>query len=372
VKRGSALRVKLGSSTGRRMLVDTSLIRLGQALRTRLVKLLSPQAQLELVTNIENWLTRQAVRVVASLDIPDLIDSGVIDLDDLAARVGADRDALARLSRHLVSRGVFTQPTPSTLGLTDVGKLLRSDEPSGRHEYFQLSGVLPRFEAALAGMMHSVRTGEPAYAHVHGEGLWQQMGKDPLLTASFDAEMNRHAKSIGPALAELYDWRGVSRIADVGGGSGELLRTVLDHHRAATGTVIEFADAVQRARNAMNDAGFADRCQVVEADFFDHVPAVADAYLLSWILHDWDDERAVAILRHCRAAAGTQGRVLVIEKPYDLASDSTLDIRMLVFFGARERTRQEYETLATRSGLRVQSWTPLVSGFSVMDCRPTG
>ena len=217
MKRDSTLRVQLGSSTGRRMLVDTSLIRLGQAVRTRLVKLLSPQAQLELVTNIENWLTRQAVRVVASLDIPDLIDSGVTDLDDLAARVGTDRDALARLSRHLVSRGVFTQPTPSTLGLSDVGKLLRSNEPSGRHEYFQLSGVLPRFEAALAGMMYSVRTGEPAYAHVHGEGLWQQMAKDPLLTASFDAEMNRHAKSIGPALAELYDWRGSWRVSRMSG-----------------------------------------------------------------------------------------------------------------------------------------------------------
>ena len=334
--------------------------------------MLSPQAQLELVTNIENWLTRQAVRVVVSLGIPDLIAAGVTDMDDLATRVGADRDALARLSRHLVSRGVFTQPTPSTLGLTTVGELLRSHAPGGRHEYFQLTGVLPRFESALAGMMYSVKTGEPAYAHVHGEGLWQQMGKDPLLTASFDAEMNRHARGIGPALAEFYDWQGVSRIADVGGGSGELLRIVLARHSEATGTVIEFADAVQRARDAMNDSGFADRCRVVEADFFDHVPAVADAYLLSWILHDWDDEQAVAILRNCRAAAGTQGRVLVIEKPYDLASDTNLDIRMLVFFGARERTRQEYEALAARSELRVASWTRLVSGFYVMDCRPAG
>jgi hypothetical protein len=331
--------------------------------------MLSPSTQLELVTNIENWLTRQAVRVVASLDIPDLIDAGVTDVGDIASRVGADGDAFARLSRHLVNRGVFTQPTPSTLGLTEVGKLLRSNAPGGRHEYFQLSGVLPRFEAALAEMMYSVRTGQPAYEHVHGEGLWQQMGNDPLLTASFDAEMNRHAKDIGPALAQLYDWHGVSRIADVGGGSGELLRIVLDHLPDATGTVIEYADAVQRARNAMTDAGFGSRCQVVEGDFFDRIPAVADAYLLSWILHDWDDEHAVTILRNCGAAAGTQGRVLVIEKPYDLALDSALDIRMLVFFGARERTRQEYESLVIRSGLRVRSWTPLASGFHVMDCR---
>ncbi len=333
---------------------------------------LPPRTQLELVTNVGNLLTRQAVRVVASLGIPDLIAAGVTELDDLAAQVGADRDALFRLSRHLVRRGIFTQPTPSTLGLTAVGELLLSDDSSGRHQYFQLSGVLPRFESALAGMMHSVLTGEPAYAHIHGAALWQQMGDDPLLTASFDAEMNSHARQIGPAFAAHYDWQGVARIADVGGGSGALLRILLDHLRDSNGTVIEFADAAQRARDAVNDAGFADRCQVVEADFFDHVPAVADTYLLSWILHDWDDEDAVTILRHCRMAAGPHGRVLVIEKPYDLASDSDLDIRMLVFFGARERTRQEYEMLAERSGLRVESWTSLVSGFSVMDCRPVG
>jgi len=363
-------RLRLRSPSGRRALAKAVLVHLGQALRARLITFLPPRTQLELVTNVGNLLTRQAVRVVTSLDIPDLIAAGVTEVDDLAAHVGADRDALRRLSHRLVRRGVFTQPTPSTLGLTAVGELLRSNEPSSRHQYFQLTGVGPRFESALAGMMHSVLTGEPAYARIHGAGLWQQMADDPLLTASFDAEMNNHARQIGPALAAHYDWRGVARIADVGGGSGALLRILLDQLPGPSGTVIEFADAAQRARDAVNDSGFADRCQVVEADFFDHVPAVADAYILSWILHDWDDEDAVTILRHCRIAAGPQGRVLVVEKPYDIASDSDLDIRMLVFFGARERTRQEYETLAARSGLRVQSWTPLVSGFSVVDCRP--
>ncbi len=363
-------RLQLRSSAGRRALAKSVVVQVALALRARLVTFLPPRTQLELVTNVGNLLTRQAVRVVASLDIPDLIAAGITEVDDLAAQVGADRDALRRLSRHLVRRGIFTQPTPSSLGLTAVGELLLSSAPGGRHQYFQLSGVLPRFESALAGMMHSVLTGEPAYAYIHGAGLWEQMGGDPLLTASFDAEMNSHARQIGAALAAHYDWRGVSRIGDVGGGSGALLRILLDHLHDASGTIIEFADAAQRARDAVNDTGFADRCQVVEADFFDHVPAVADAYLLSWILHDWDDDDAVTILRHCRRAASPQGRVLVIEKPYDLAADSDLDIRMLVFFGARERTRREYEMLAVRSGLRVESWTPLVSGFSVMDCRP--
>jgi len=329
-----------------------------------------PMEQLDEVTNVRNLVTRQAVRVVASLGIPDLIAAGVTDLDDLAGRVGANRDALFRLSRHLVNRGVFTSPTSSTLGLTAVGELLRSNEPNGQHLHFQITAKASRFEAALAGMMHSVLTGEPGYASVHGMELWQQVGKEPLLAASFDADMNIHAREVGPVLAEHYDWAGVARIADVGGGSGELLRGVLGHHPAMTGAVIEYTDVARRAGKAMDDAGFAHRCDVVEADFLERVPAVADAYLLSWILHDWNDEQAVTILRHCRVAAGSQGRVLVIEQPYDLEPDSDQDLRMLVLLGGRERTQREYEMLADASGLRVESWTPLVSGFSVMDCRP--
>jgi 2,7-dihydroxy-5-methyl-1-naphthoate 7-O-methyltransferase len=365
------LRSLLRSSAGRRKLADAVLVRLNQGLRARLLASM-PMEHLEDVTNVRNLVTRQAVRVVASLGIPDLIAAGITDLDALAVHVGADGDAFRRLSRHLVNRGVFTAPTSSTLGLTAVGELLRSGEKNGRHLYFQVTGVAPRFEAALAGMMHSVLTGEPAYAHIHGEELWQQLEKEPLLAASFDADMNIHAREVGPVLAQHYDWTGVTRVADVGGGSGELLRSLLTHLPAMTGTVIEFADVARRARKAMDDAGFASRCDVVEADFLERVPAVADAYLLSWILHDWKDEQAVTILRHCRAAAGSDGRVLVIEQSYDLVADSGLDLRMLVFFGARERTRQEYEMLAKAAGLRVVSWTPLVSDFSVMDCRPVG
>jgi 2,7-dihydroxy-5-methyl-1-naphthoate 7-O-methyltransferase len=365
------VQARLRSSAGRRQLVDALLVRLSHALHARLLAS-APADRLEEITNVDNLVTRQAVRVVASLGVPDLIAAGVKDVDELVARVGADRDAFVRLARHLVNRGVFTAPTSSTLGLTTVGELLRSNDPHGRHLYFQITGKASRFEAALTGMMHSVLTGEPAYASIHGEELWEQMGKEPLLAASFDADMNVHAREVGPGLAEQYDWAGVSRVADVGGGSGELLRSVLGRHPTMTGTVIEYTDVARRAGKAMADAGFAGRCEVAEANFLEHVPAVADAYLLSWILHDWNDEQAVTILRNCSVAAGRHGRILVIEQPYDLEPESDQDLRMLVYIGGRERTRKEYETLATAGGLRVESWTELVSGFSVMDCRPVG
>ena len=141
----SRAHVQLRSSTGRRALRDAVLMRLGSAIHIALVRRTSPLTQLELATNNENWVTTQAVRVVATLDIPDLIAAGVTELDDLATRVEVDRDALSRLSRHLVGRGIFVQTTPSSVGLTPVGELLRSGNPSGRHQYFQLTGITAAF-----------------------------------------------------------------------------------------------------------------------------------------------------------------------------------------------------------------------------------
>ena len=166
-----------------------------------------PQARLEHVTDVGNLLTRQAVRVVASLDIPDLIADGVTGLDELAARVGVDRNALARLARHLVNRGVFTQPTPSTLGLTDVGELLRSSSAGGQYRHFQLSGVVPRSRRRWPPWSSRCAPANRRIPAVHGATLWNQMATDPLLTASFDVEMSNHAREIGPSLADRYDGR---------------------------------------------------------------------------------------------------------------------------------------------------------------------
>jgi SAM-dependent methyltransferase len=322
-------------------------------------------------THIRTYITRQAVRVAVTLDLPDLIASGVTELDELASRSGSNRDALGRLARHLVNQGIFTSSTGSSVGLTAVGEILRSGDPSGRNLAFHQSAAAPRFEAAVADLMHSVLTGEPSYARVHGEEFWQQLSKEPMIAAAFDSDMTLHARALGPRLVENYNWSGIGRIADVGGGSGELLRNILARLPRISGVVIEFADAARRARNAGVNKEVEGRYEVYEANFLEDVPAVADVYLLSWILHDWDDEPAAVILRNCRKALAEHGRILIIEKPYDIGRDSTLDLLMLAYFGGRERTRDEYEVLASNCGLKVASWTPLADGFYLMDCRPT-
>lgn len=363
VKFGRALKMSK-TSAGRRKLADAGFDRL----RRRFGTCPTPFQYLNDVTGLPNLVTRQAVRVVTTLGLPDLIASGIIDIGELAERCEVDQSALGRVADHLVKQGILASSTSGKVRLTAVGELLCSGHPDGRDLFFQLGAASPRLEAALGDLMYSVRTGKPAYERVHGAEMWDQMAEDRLLTASFDAMMVEHARTIGPGFVENYDWRGISQVADIGGGTGELIGQVLRQFTNMRGMIVEFADAVVRAQTNMEMSGLSDRCAVVQGDFLKAVPPGADAYILSWILHDWDDERAKIILENCRSAAGAKGRILLIEKPFDQEEDTDLDIRMLVFYGGRERTRQELEDLSRSTGLRPTSWTNIGSGFWVMEC----
>lgn len=359
----------LGSPAGRRRLVQVAVALGTEELRRRF---LHPDAleRLEQGTRLRNLVTKEAVGVIVALGIPDLVAAGTGTVAALADKTGADPDALGRVLRHLVANGILVEREPGVVALSDAGELLRSDHPDGQATFFQRDAVVARFEQALSGMLHSVMTGQSAYASVHGEDLWEQVARDPLMAASFDVEMVRHARSIGPVLAERYDWSEIATVIDVGGGTGALLRELLVRHQRMRGTVLEYADAAARARRAIDGAALGDRMGVVEASFLEAVPHGADAYLLSWILHDWNDDSAVTILERCREAAARSGRVLVIEQPLDVSHNTDLDLRMLVYFGGRERTKAEYEALSRRAGLSRRSWTELSDGFSVMDARP--
>jgi SAM-dependent methyltransferase len=349
------------SPAGRRQLLG--------AVRSRLGGGRTPAQRLSDVTTPHNVITLEAVRVVVTLGIPDLVGSAPTDIDELASRVGANADALHRVLRHLIERGLLVETKPGQVRLTDAGALLQTGHPESRNAVFQLG--VQYFEAALKDLMHSVRTGEPAFERVNGMPPWQLMAENPQVAASFDHQMNSHARALAPELLRVYDWSGITHIVDVGGGSGQLLRLLLRALPGVKGTLVEYADAAKRAQAVLaSDDAVAGRCTVVEADFFVSVPSGGDAYVLSWILHDWADAQAEQILRKCAEAAAPTGRVLVVEKPLDVMPDTEMDLRMLVFYGGRERDRTEYESLAQRGGLTVASWTTLPSGFSVMDCRP--
>ncbi|MPY95931.1 MAG: hypothetical protein GEV08_23605, partial [Acidimicrobiia bacterium] len=152
-------------------------------------------------------------------------------------------------------------------------------------------------DQAWAGLGHTIRTGEPGYALVHGQGFWDHLGADAGLAASFDAYMQRGTEQWAPAAAALPIWPQHGSVADVGGGIGLLLAAVLDQHAGLRGILVELAGTAERGQELLADRGLGDRAEVLVGSFFDALPAGADVYVLSHILHDWPDEDALRILR---------------------------------------------------------------------------
>ncbi len=252
------------SASGRRQLGRRAARRALTTVQRRLRGPRSPAQVLAEVTTPQNLVTLEAVRAVVTLGIPDLVASGVTGVDELAVRAGANADALQRVLHHLAERELILETGPGRVELTDAGRLLVAGHPDSRNAAFQLG--MQFFEAALREMLHSIRTGEPAFERANGAPPWRLMAQHPQMAASFDNDMNVHARSLAPELLAAYDWSGLARLVDVGGGSGELLRQLLPALPGVEGTIVEYADAATRAAAAVaGDPALAGRCTVVES-----------------------------------------------------------------------------------------------------------
>jgi hypothetical protein len=215
-----------------------------------------------------------------------------------------------------------------------------------------------------------VRTGEPAWEQVFGQPFWAYLDANPAISASFDATM---AVDTGDAaVADGYDWTAVRHVADIGGGTGTLIAEVLRRNPGLRGTLADLPETAARARRYLAGLGLDGRCDVVGQSFFDPLPAGADVYLLSRIIHDWDDAAATAILRRCAEAAGGDGRVLMIESAAagDPAGFAEMNLRMLVLSAGRERTVEDYAALADGAGLRVAAVHDLTDRQVIIECVP--
>lgn len=318
-------------------------------------------------------ITPMAVRAAATLGVADPMAQGPVRADELAQRLGCDTEALTRMLRHLVAHGVFAEPDPRSFALNRVAELLRSDHPSGMGVQLDLDGFGGQMDLAFAGILHTLRTGEPAWESVFGAPFWRYLDAHPAMSESFDAMMASGPEYVADAM-EAYDWSTAQHVVDVGGGTGALLAAILESAPQARGTLVDLPDTGARAREYLATRRLDGRCDVVAQSFFDQLPRGGDVYVLSGVIHDWPDQEATAILRRCAEAAGDEGRIVILEghgsEGGDPAMFAEMDLRMLVLVGGRERNIEGYTALALKAGLSVAEVHPTPLGQVGIECIP--
>jgi hypothetical protein len=280
---------------------------------------------------------------------------------EVAAAVGADAAALTRVLRGLALEDVVAEED-GRFALTPIGEQLERLAGAAR-----VRGAL--YYHGAEGLLEAVRSGGTAFERVHGASFFAHLDAHPADEAAFEASMAARSRQEAGDVVAAYDFSTIGTLVDVGGGRGVLLAAILDAVPGLRATLVDRADAVAAAREHLGA-----RAECVEADFFDAVPADADAYMLSRVLHDWDDEDARRILSVCRAALPSHGRLLVVdailpERAKDGPAAIRMDLHMLLLLGARERTEAEFRALLSSAGFEVRGVfaTRSPAGLSVIE-----
>jgi hypothetical protein len=227
---------------------------------------------------------------------------------------------------------------------------------------------------AWGQLLHSIQTGQPAFDHVFQVPLFEYLAGDPEKGKLFDEAMTGIHGRETAAMLNAYDFTGIGTLADIGGGSGEVISSVLSRHANMSGILFDQDAVIERSRLNLERAGLSGRCRAVGGTFFESVPAGADAYLLRHIIHDWDDDRSITILRNCRTAMGARGKLLVVEGIVPPGNGAPLtkffDLAMMVLPGGMERTEEEYRRLFDAAGFRLTRIVPTASWISVLEGEP--
>jgi SAM-dependent methyltransferase len=315
----------------------------------------------------------QAIHVAATLGLADHLACGPRGNAELAAATKAHPLSLYRLMRVLASVGVFHQDEEGRFVLTAVGEFLRNDVAGTHAPMAEMIGR-PNFWQAWGDLLYAVRTGATAFDHVHGRNVWAYRAERPDEARVFDRAMASATARFAEAVLDVCDFSGCDTVVDIGGGDGTFLAKILAEHPHIGGTVFDQPRSVARAAASIDAAGLAGRCRAVGGDFFVGVPAGGDAYLLKWILHDWDDTASIDILRSCRRAMSPGGRLIVVEHvigPLDtFAHGALMDVNMMVMTGGRVRSRDEFAALFAEAGFRLVSVTPTATPLSVIEGAP--
>ena len=327
----------------------------------------SPHQQLDgMITGY--WIS-QALYAAAKFGIADHLKDGSRSVEDLAEATSTNPEALFRLLRALASVGIFAEGEARQFSLTPLAEPLRSDVAGSKRALALMSGD-EQFRA-WAEIAHSIETGKTAFEKVYGTPIFDYLGENPDKARIFDAAMVGIHGRESNAILDAYDFSRMRVVADIGGGNGSQIISVLQKHPKMKAVLFDLPHVIERAKERIESAGLSERCELVGGNFFDAVPEGADAYLMRHIIHDWDDQKSLTILRNCSKAMSSDSKLLVVESVIPPGNEpfggKFLDLVMLLIPGGKERTEDEYRTLFGKAGVELTRVVPTETEISIIE-----
>ncbi len=319
------------------------------------------------------WVS-QMIHVVAKLGIADLLMDGPKSSAELAAITNTHAPTLYRVLRTLASLEVFAEDDQARFSMTPLAEPLRSGVPDSIRDWAIFNGEIQEWRS-WEQLSYSVKTGEAAFPHVWGQQNWEYRTHNPEANEVFNRAMTSASiRRVGPVMA-AYDFTDIHTIVDVGGGHGAFIATILQAYPAMRGILFDLPHVAAGATGKLQEAGVADRCEIAAGSFLDFIPSGGNAYLFSKVIHDWDDDKAVEILKNCRQAMDSHSKLLLVEAVIPPGNTPHIgklsDINMLVINnGGRERTEAEFRTLLDAAGFTMTRIVPTAGEVSVVEGLP--
>ena len=311
----------------------------------------------------------QIVHCAALFSFADHLSGGPSSAEAIARAEGLDVDATFRLMRACTSFGLMTYDDHSGFSATPLLNTLLKDDPQSLRST-ALAQPAQGHWLPLGRLSQSIKTGLPQATEALGAPVWDYYASAPLEANAFTESMNRLSTQISTEVANLIDTKNIGLVIDVGGAGGMLVQTLMEKNKSLHGGVFDLAHVLHSAKDAAISRGLQERFTAIAGDFFVDVPP-ADLFLLKWILHDWNDEACLSILRNCRRSVRPGGRIAVVEM---IVEDETpapftslADLTMLALLGGRERTLAEFDRLLKLAGFRISRVEPTNTPFSLIE-----
>jgi O-methyltransferase domain/Dimerisation domain len=311
-----------------------------------------------------SFIVSQAISVAAKLYIADYLKDGAKSIAELAALTETHEPSLYRLMRGLASAGIFQKQADGRFSNSPLSEILRSDHPESFRAAAHMICDREHWNAH-GNMLQSVKTGEIAFEHTFGMPVFPYYAQNPEPAKVFDNAMTSFSISIANAVAATYDFSEAQTIADIGGGHGLLLETILQVAPQSKGILFDQPQVIA-------GANVSERVETISGDFFAEIPVEADVYLMKFIIHDWNDEQSVTILQNLAKSAKPGAKVLLVESVVEEDDNAPsmskiMDLNMLVMTGGKERTANEYAELFEKTGFRLTNVIPTPSPMQIVE-----